>query len=98
MDLICFLFNMPKAYFGPYTKFTFDRQINTWLKGLDNILHEPSRNAWKDHWNNRLALKNQHVVKDQVNLSYGLRKYNNTSGRFDPRASYCFGMFLSNKS
>ena len=99
MDLICFLLTCPKPILAHIQNFfIFDRQINTWLKGLDNILHEPSRNAWKDHWNNRLALKNQHVVKDQVNLSYGLRKYNNTSGRFDPRASYCFGMFLSNKS
>jgi hypothetical protein len=99
INLICFLLTCPKSCLAHIQLFfTFDHQINSWIKQLDTVLDSPSRNKWKDHWNNRLALKKQHVVKDQVNFSYGLRgtkaKFNGDRGRFDGRSSYCFGLFF----
>ena len=80
MDIICFLLTCPASVLMLVQNFfIFDGQINSWLKKLDTILREPSKKKWKEHWGNRLALKNQHVVKDRISFSYGLRKYNNNT-------------------
>ena len=41
---------------------------------LDEILSISSdRKMWRRHWESRLALRKQHVVQDELNLTYELR-------------------------
>ena len=95
--LVSFMLTCPRPIFIRILNFfIFDEQINSWLGQLDEILSISSdRKMWRRHWESRLALRKQHVVQDELNLTYELRGTKDYSGdkggRFAQR-NYCFGI------
>ncbi len=95
--LVSFVLTCPRPIFvGILNFFIFDEQVNSWLCQLDEILNISSdRELWRRHWDSRLALRKQHVVQDELNLTYELRGKKDFPGGKGGKLSqrnYCFGI------